>query len=200
MATGKKTNAYLLSAHHISARGLALIGKWEGTYLRPYNDPAGHATVGIGHLLHYGPVTAADRCGVWVKGQKQPGVLTVQEAWKLLKRDLRRPGSYEAAVRALTRRGVILRQPQFDALVSFVYNCGPGAIGMVPQRDNSFVWRHDATAVARALYRRIGKRGSVARHYLHDCGDAMKQWNKAEGRVLQGLVNRRNDEVRLLLS
>ena len=33
-----------------------LIARFEGFVARPYNDAAGHATIGFGHLLHRGPV------------------------------------------------------------------------------------------------------------------------------------------------
>jgi LysM repeat protein len=68
---------------------------------------------------------------------------------------------------------VPLTQNQFDALVSFAYNIGEGAF-------------LDSTAL-----RKINA-GDLA-----GGAEAMKLFNKSGGQVIQGLVNRRNDEVRL---
>jgi len=66
--------------------------------------------------------------------------------------------------------------PQFGAFVSLVYNIGPTAF----------------------------RKSSALRHF--NAGDldkvpaAMKLWKKAGGKVVQGLVNRREDEVNFFLS
>ena len=41
---------------HCSSMGLAHIGKFEGLRLKLYNDPGGHCTIGVGHLVHLGPI------------------------------------------------------------------------------------------------------------------------------------------------
>ena len=71
-----------------------------------------NATIGYGHVLHRGPVTAADRRLSW----------TQQQALDALR------GDCATAVAAL-RAGVTVRltQPQFDALCSFAFNVGGGA-------------------------------------------------------------------------
>lgn len=68
---------------------------------------------------------------------------------------------------------VPLTQNQFDALVSFAYNIGEGAF-----RDSTALRKINAGDYAGGA-------------------EAMKLFNKSGGEVLQGLVNRRNDEVRL---
>ncbi len=78
---------------HVSDDALRFIEHFEGYYATPYNDPANHATVGIGHLLHYGPVTQADR-NKWN--------LSKREALDLLKKDIVK---YEDAVKRTTPRG-----------------------------------------------------------------------------------------------
>ena len=40
----------------ISDAGLEFITGHEGLRLELYNDPAGHATIGVGHLVHLGPI------------------------------------------------------------------------------------------------------------------------------------------------
>ncbi len=69
-----------------------------------------------------------------------------------------------------------INQNQFGAFVSLAYNIGPGA----------FI---ESTALRRF------NDGDI-----HGAAEAMKWWNKAGGRVLRGLVNRREDEVRLFMT
>jgi GH24 family phage-related lysozyme (muramidase) len=100
----------------MSAEGLAFLSAQEGLRLDPYNDSAGHATIGVGHLIHRGPVTAADR-------QRFAG-FTRADAIRLLKSDV---ASREAAVTSMVN--VALNQNEFNALVSFVFNIGAGGFG-----------------------------------------------------------------------
>lgn len=97
----------------LSNRGAAYVARFEGFRSMPYNDAANNATIGFGHLLHYGPVTAADVALF----QKR---LTRGRALQMLRRD--------ALIAAASVRKYIntpLSQPQFDALTDFAYNCGP---------------------------------------------------------------------------
>jgi GH24 family phage-related lysozyme (muramidase) len=98
----------------LSRAGAELIARFEGFVRRPYNDAAGHATIGFGHLLHHGPVTPADR--------ERWGTISRDRGLTLLSEDARE------AARAVERGvRVPLTQEQFDALVSFVFNVGVGA-------------------------------------------------------------------------
>lgn len=75
---------------------------------------------------------------------------------------------YEAAViNSLTRSPT---QPQFDAMVSLCYNIGPGAF-------------------ARSSVVKRFNKGDIL-----GAADAFRLWNKAGGKVLQGLTKRREDE------
>jgi lysozyme len=96
-----------------SAAGLAFVAQEEGTVLHVYKDVAGYETIGIGHLLS--PSEKAS--GVFAKG------LTKQQAIDLLARDI---VIYESAVNKNVK--VPLTQNQFDALVSFAFNNGGGAL------------------------------------------------------------------------
>lgn len=69
-----------------------------------------------------------------------------------------------------------INENQFGAFVSLAYNIGPGA----------FI---ESTALRRF------NDGDIP-----GAAEAMKWWNKAGGRVLRGLVNRREDEVRLFMT
>lgn len=158
-----------------SADGIKLITEFEGfpNGGRPYNDPVGFATVGYGHLIGRRRVTAADARDTWVPGQARPGVLTLDEARKLLKRDLAARERHVAQV-----AGVRLTQGQFDALVSFEFNVG----GTNLERST-------------VLHKLNGgdNRGAA---------DAFMMWNKAGNplRVLEGLTRRRQAERKRFLA
>lgn len=96
-----------------SQAGLAFVAQEEGTVLHVYKDVAGYETIGIGHLL-----SAAEKAsGVFANG------LTRQQAIDLLARDI---VIYESAVNSHVK--VPMTQNQFDALVSFSFNEGGGAL------------------------------------------------------------------------
>jgi lysozyme len=98
----------------MSAHGLERLITEEGLRLDPYNDSAGHATVGVGHLIHVGPVTAAD--------EARFNGFTKADAIVLLAQDVRPREQF--VERAVT---VDLGQNEFDALVSLAFNIGTGA-------------------------------------------------------------------------
>jgi len=100
----------------LSPEGAAFIGAWEGFIEHCYDDSRGNCTVGIGHLVHMGATTQADR-DHW-------GTLSLPHAIALLQADAHRNGldALEASVT------VQLTQGQVNALVSLCFNCGPGAL------------------------------------------------------------------------
>ena len=93
----------------VSNVGINLIKEFEGCYLKAYKCPVGVWTIGIGHT------------GL-VDGKKIHDGMTItqKQAEGLLSEYLEK--RYEPAVRALGE----LNQNQYDALVSFCYNLGPG--------------------------------------------------------------------------
>lgn len=105
-----------LAVAHVSQAGLAFLTQHEGVVLHPYNDSQGHATIGVGHLIHRGPVTPRDR-RAWQD-------FTLTEARLLLAHDLER---FEAAVRgAFHGAGLPATPNRFDACVSLAFNIGAG--------------------------------------------------------------------------
>lgn len=104
----------------ISTAGVDLIARFEGFRGFAYNDAAGHATVGFGRLLHFGPVNANDRM---IFGTKTKPKLTRREGLKLLRSDIRKKAANH--VRRLVK--VPVSQNEFDALVSLTFNIGPSA-------------------------------------------------------------------------
>jgi len=89
--------------------GLDFISHWEGCVLKPYKDIAGLRTIGVGHLIK--------------PNENFPdGVsITKDAALQLLAADVKL--CENAIKKAIT---VPLTQNQFDALVSFGFNCGVG--------------------------------------------------------------------------
>jgi lysozyme len=98
----------------LSQRGAAFIARFEGCRLQLYNDPAGHCTIGIGHLVHHGPCNGSE------SAEFKRGI-TRERAFELLAQDA---AKVVAAMRSRVK--VALTQPRFDALCSWGFNCGPG--------------------------------------------------------------------------
>lgn len=140
---------------HISKQGLDLICHFEGFSPVIYICPAGYPTIGYGHLI-----TEAN------KEQFLDGV-DEDEALELLRADV---GKAERAVLRLI--AVPLTQGQFDALVSFTFNLGSGAL------------------------QRSTLRRKVNREEHDDVPAELMKWVWAGGRKLKGLVKRRASEAR----
>jgi len=95
------------TTRQIGQKGLDLIKRFEGLYLRSYKCPADVWTIGYGHT----------------KNVNSNQIITSEQAEQLLRSDLR---VFEKVVSdAVT---VPLNQNQFDALVSLAFNIG-GAFG-----------------------------------------------------------------------
>ena len=167
----------------ISDELVEFVADFEGFYATPYNDPAGFATVGYGHLLGYRPVAASDHRARWVEGQAVAGRVTEAEARTLLAESLRE--KYEPPVLALFERGGPFygkfEQTFYDGLVSAVYNLGPGA---VTPGTTGF------ETIGRAIA--SGDRRAVA--------DSLLLYDRAGGQQLPGLTRRRKAERRLILT
>lgn len=128
---------------------------WEGCKLDAYRDPVGIWTIGVGH-------TGAD---------VKPGMKISQaEADELLAADLER---FEAAIERLCPTSM---QGQFDALVSFAFNVGEGAL-------------------ERSTLRKLHNMGRYS-----DAAYEFRRWNKAGGKVLAGLTRRRDGERQVYMT
>lgn len=159
----------------VTAATTNFVAEFEGFVPCPYADPAGHATIGYGHLLHYGPPTAADR--------KKWGCLTKNQGLKLLRTDL---ASYEAEV--LTRlQGAKINAPMLQALTSFVFNLGPGYLDFQPRRGT-----RPATDIGRNI--KQGRYWKAAKEMLYFDGIIVggKRYE------LLGLQIRRRKEYRVM--
>ena len=133
-----------------SSKGVSLIKKFEGCRLIAYKCPAGVWTIGYGHTA----------------GVKEGDIITQEQADDYLRNDLEK---YEKAV--ISYDGIYhFNQNQFDALVSFTYNCGVGNLKNLTQS---------------------GKRT------LAQISTKLPLYNKAGGVVLRGLQRRRAAEKEL---
>ena len=103
------------NAKAISQKGLEFLVKEEGVVPWAYNDSEGHATFGVGHLIHLGPVNDKDRARWGTKRKPK----TREFAMKVFRKDL---AAYEATVRDSVDVG--LAAHEFDALVSLCFNIG----------------------------------------------------------------------------
>lgn len=139
----------------ISANGLDLIKRFEGLKLKSYLCPANVWTIG------YGSTGAHVRHGM---------VISEAEAEALLRQDVAR---FERAVEAVTQAPT---QAEFDALVSFAFNVGSGAL-----KSSTLLRLHNA-----------GDRQGAADQFL--------RWNRAGKMILPGLTRRRAAERALYLS
>lgn len=147
---------------NVSEAGVNLIKSFEGFPYggRPYPDAVGVWTIGYGHTKGIGPNTKR---------------ITQRQADELLRRDLR--DSYEPPVEIIAKAlGLKLTQHEFDALVSAVYNLGPGIL----ERGKT---------MGDAL--RAKSRSRIASAFL--------VYVKAGGQTLLGLVRRRKAERALFL-
>lgn len=124
---------------HVSNALVSFVADFEGGdkngRFPPYQDEVGVWTIGYGH-------TAGDGAPIPHRGAPS---LSRSEALALLKTDLAK--LYEPSVRAAFRRAhVHPTQGQFDATVSFVFNCGVGMLD--PSHDFGRLLRAGRTRAA----------------------------------------------------
>jgi GH24 family phage-related lysozyme (muramidase) len=101
----------------LSPQGAQFILAWEGFRAQCYDDSESNCTIGIGHLVHKGPTTAADTA--------QWGTITEDRAMALALEDAKANGA-DAIQQNIT---VDLTQAQIDSLICLGFNTGPGSLG-----------------------------------------------------------------------
>lgn len=164
----------------LSAAGKAEMEQFEGRRNKLYDDATGKTiaraadakgfpTIGVGHL-----VSKTDKSydGKTLSDAEIDALFAADVKWA------------EDIINGL---GLPLKQNQFDALVSFVYNVGPGKKGV---KDGLITLRNgDPSSVLRNM--RAGN--------IQAAGDSMLSWTRSAGKVMSGLVKRRQAERALLL-
>ena len=151
----------------MSEHGLGLLQKWEGFELKVYKDSAGLPTIGVGHLLTKSELTSG-KIVINAVSVKYSDGLTNQQVLDLLSQDLK-------PVEKIVNNGVKvpLNQNQFDALVSFVFNVG------------------NAAFAASTLLKLLNQKQYA------DVPAQLLRWVRSGGQVVQGLLNRRKNEISL---
>lgn len=157
----------------VSKNALLMIRHHEGVRVKPYQCPAKLWTIGVGHVIdpNHGKLKIEDRVGLPCPAGWNR-TFTMEEVDAILAKDLER-----------FERGVLKycpdagsRQSWLDALVSFSFNLGLGTL-------------------QRSTLRQKHNRGDY-----QGAADEFLKYTKAGGKVLKGLVKRRNDERALYLS
>ena len=162
----------------INQAGIDLIKSFEGIRdgdkLTPNYDaylcPANYWTIGYGHVVRSGGVMLSGKDNEAVARRAYPVGLTLEQCEELLAKDL---ADYCRAVENLVK--VALTDNQFAALVSLAYNIGVSAFG------------------GSTLLSKLNKRD-----YLN-AAEQFLRWNRGGGKVLNGLVRRREAEKQLFL-
>lgn len=143
----------------LNQTGYNLIKEFEGLSLKPYKCSAGVPTIGYGSTYYENGI----------KVQMSDAPITGARAEVLLKHVADR---FALKVANLLKKPVT--QNQFNALVSFAFNVGSGAL---------------ASSTLLKLVNTNPNDAMIAKQFL--------RWNRANGKVIQGLTNRRIKESAL---
>ena len=157
----------------VSPAALKMVKHHEGVRVKPYRCPALLWTVGVGHVIdpNHIKVPFDERRSLPIP-DGWDRVLSMDEVDSILSQDL---GRFERGVARLCPASAN-SQGIFDALVSFSFNVGLGNL------------------------QRSGLRMKTNRGEFQDAAEEFMKWTKAAGRVLPGLVKRRQDERAMYLS
>ena len=128
----------------------------HGGQFKAYKCPANVLTIGWGHTNHHG--RKFDAATKWTSKECDAAFLEDMQG-------------FESAVRRLVK--VPLTSYQYDALVSFCYNCGEGNLAKS------------------TLLKKVNNKEFEA------AAQEFKKWNKGGGKVLPGLTRRRASEALL---
>jgi lysozyme len=148
-----------------------MIKHHEGVRYKPYRCPARLWTIGVGHVLY--PIQGRlplDQRDSYSLHPEHNRTFSKDEVDGILSADLQR---FEAGIAKLFP--MVLTQGQNDALVSFGFNLGLGG-------------------VQRSTLRQKVLRGEA------EAADEFLKFTRGGGKVLPGLVKRRQDERSLFLS
>jgi len=149
-----------------------MIKHHEGVRFKPYRCPARLFTIGVGHVLYSDQGRLPlDQRDAFQLAQEDNRTFSKAEVDGLLAFDLQR---FEVGVARLFP--VVLTQGQNDALVSFAFNLGLGGL------------------------QRSTLRQKMLRGEIEEAADEFLKFVRGGGKILPGLVKRRNDERALFLS
>jgi lysozyme len=149
-----------------------MIKHHEGVRYKPYRCPARLWTIGVGHVLYpaQGALPLDQRDAFQLKPEHNR-TFSKEEVDGILSADLQR---FETGITKLFP--VVLTPGQNDALVSFAFNLGLGGV------------------------QRSTLRQKILRGETQEAADEFLKFTRGGGKVLPGLVKRRQDERSLFLS
>jgi len=149
-----------------------MIKHHEGVRYKPYRCPAKLWTIGVGHVLYpaQGALPLDQRDAFQLKPEHNR-TFSEDEVDGILSADLQR---FEVGITKLFP--MVLTPGQNDALVSFAFNLGLGGV------------------------QRSTLRQKVLRGEIEEASNEFLKFTKGGGKILPGLVKRRQDERSLFLS
>ena len=166
----------------LSKAGADLMHRFEGCRNKPYLCPAHIWTIGYGHVLYQEqiklPMVRVEGKDIAMIRKEMPlksedsRVWSKEEIEKLFSDDI---AYFERGVLRLVP-GVVGKQGAFDALVSISFNFGLGNL-------------------QRSTIRMKANRGD-----WEGAAEAFRVWVKGGGKILPGLVKRREAEIALFLT
>ncbi len=146
----------------VSSKGIDFIKSWEGFYPNKYYDCVGVLTQGYG-------LTGKEI-------EDLPATITEEKATELLKDWINR--KYAPVVKKdLTSKGITLKQHEFDALVSFAYNCG--TVGLL------------GSTLYKNIISGIRDKNTIISNF--------QAWSNGGGKRIEGLYRRRMKEAAMFL-
>ncbi len=145
----------------VSSKCIDFIKSWEGYYSKPYIDCVGVKTLGYG-----------------MTGKEIEGLdyVTEEQATSMLRNLIE--NKYAPPIKKdLDSKNITLKQNEFDALVSFAYNCGiAGLLGSTLYRNVCSGIRDKNTIISN-----------------------FQAWSNGGGKRIEGLYRRRTKEVAMFL-
>jgi len=147
--------------NYVSDNLCKMISVFEGCRLKAYRCTSGVLTIGIGCTN-----------SKWTS----KGTITIEESYQAFQEDIK---TFVTSVNNLCKNSnVSLTTYEKEALISFAFNCGLGAL------STSTLWK-----LIKAGNRNASK-----------ITNAFLMWNKSGGKEQTGLVRRRNAEAKLFLT
>ena len=147
---------------YVSDECIDFIKSWEGYYSKPYYDCVGVKTLGYG-----------------MTGEEIEGIdyVTEEQATEMLKEWINK--KYAPVIKSdLDSKGITLKQNEFDALVSFAYNCGTaGLLGSTLYKNICAGIRDSNTIISN-----------------------FQAWSNGGGHRIEGLYRRRTKEAAMFLN
>ncbi len=146
----------------VSSKCIDFIKSWEGYFAKPYYDCVGVKTLGYGMT------------GKEIEGLEY---VTEEQATEMLK-DLIENKYAPAVKKDLDSKNITLKQHEFDALISFAYNCG--VVGLV------------GSTLYKNIVSGIRDKNIITSNF--------QVWSNGGGKRIEGLYRRRIKEAAMFLS